>query len=497
MPAFRITGARIVPLGSVETVLDGMDLWIADGRVAAIGRTGDKPPIERPYETLSFRNALVLPGLVNAHSHSSSALLRGTASGAPVDIYTMELMARRAPRTMEQVRVSALLHAIEMLKRGITGVIDHFRGGTSLEAVSTVLRAYDDSGMRAVVAPMFEDKRYIDSLPVDQSRLPAAIAETWRTASMPSPEAYFAMMDEVVAARRGQERVRVMLGVDGPQRCTPHLLEATGDFAVRHGVGLHTHLLEGKTQVLMAPAASGGSFVAYLDRFGLIGPKSSLAHFVWCTERDIELAAERRVNVVNNPVSNLLLGSGLQPTRRMLDAGVAVALGTDGCAGNGISILEQAKFAMLLSRISQPDCDRWITATQALRMGTANGAAALGEPEALGVIRPGAIADVAIIDLSDRMHCPLGDIWNHLVMYESGRAVDTVFVAGEPVLRGGRCMRLNEDDVYEVATELAARDQAANSAHLAHALAERPAYKSLITEVLQREAPVDRFARLT
>lgn len=498
MTRIRITGARIAPLGDSSDILDGTDIWIADGRIAAVSPTYAPPPFNEPYETHAFQNALVLPGLVNSHSHSASALLRGTAPGSPLDLYVMEAMSRKSRRTMQHVRVGVLIHAIEMLKRGITGVVDHFRGGAvpTVEAVSTVFQAYEDIGMRAVVAPMFEDKRYIDSLPIDQHRLPPAIQERWQGMTPPLAGDYFAMMEEVATTWSGRERVHLMLGVDGPQRCTPRLLELAGDFSARHGVGLHTHLLEAKTQALMAPPEFGGSFVAYLDHFGLIGPKSSLAHFVWCTDRDIELAAEKRVNVVNNPVSNLLLGSGLQPTWRMLEAGVTVGLGSDGCSGNAISVLEQAKFSMLLSRISQPDCDRWITAPQALRMATASGGAVLGEPEALGTIRVGAYADLAVYNMADRMHCPLGDIWNHLVMYESGQAVDTVFVAGEPVLKGGRCTKIDEDDIYEQASTFAARDNAENAQHLAVTRGERPAFQALITEILQQDTSINRFARL-
>jgi 5-methylthioadenosine/S-adenosylhomocysteine deaminase len=497
-PRFRITGARIAPLGKSADVLDGTDILIADGRIAAMTPAGAPAPFDGPCETYAFENALVLPGLVNAHSHSASALLRGTAPGAPLDLYVMEAIWRRSRRTMEQVRVSVLLHAIEMLKHGITGVVDHFRSGPAptVEAVSTVFQAYDDIGMRATVAPMYEDKCYIDSLPIDQDRLPPDVRDRWRKMTPPSPETYFAMMEEIAATWGGRDRLHLMLGVDGPQRCTPRLLEMAGDFSARHGVGLHTHLLEAKTQALMAPAEFGGSFVAYLDHFGLIGPKSSLAHFVWCTDRDIELAAERRVNVVNNPISNLLLGSGLQPTRRMLEAGVTIGIGSDGCSGCAISVLEQAKFSMLLSRISQPDCDRWITAPQALRMATAGGGAVLGEPETLGTIAVGAHADLAVYNMADPMHCPLGDIWNHLVMYESGQAVDTVFVAGEPVVRHGRCTRINEDDIYAAAGALAVRDRSDNAALLAQAYSERAAFQPLIVELLQQDATVNRFAHL-
>jgi 5-methylthioadenosine/S-adenosylhomocysteine deaminase len=494
----QINGAKIATLDGGSEVLEDTDLWIADGRIAALLPSASPPPLEGPVETLVLRNALVLPGLVNAHSHSYSSLLRGTVPGAPLDLFVMEAMARRAPRSARQVKVAVLLHAVEMLKNGITGVVDHFRCGAvpTFEAMTAAFAAYTEAGMRAAIAPMFEDKLYLDSMPVDQGRLPSSVRNRWRAMQTPSPNDYFAMMEDVVVEWRGRERLQVLLGIDGPQRCTPHLLEMAGDFASRHNIGLHTHLLEAKTQVLMAPKEYGGSFVAYLDHFGLIGPKSSLAHFVWCNDRDIELAAERRVNVVQNVVSNLVLGSGVQPTARLLEAGVNVALGCDGSSSGAASIFEQAKFSMLLSRISQPDCERWITAPQAMQMASAHGGAVLGEPGRLGVIRAGAHADLTIIDLSKPTYRPLGDIWNHLVMYETGASVDTVLVGGEIVVRHGRCTRLNEDDLFAEADELSAHDHAANAEFVAATRAERPAFQPLILEALQRSAPVDRFAHL-
>jgi 5-methylthioadenosine/S-adenosylhomocysteine deaminase len=181
---------------------------------------------------------------------------------------------------------------------------------------------------------------------------------------------------------------------------------------------------------------------------------------------------------------------------RLLEAGINVALGSDGSSGSAISLFEQAKFSMLLSRISQTDCDRWLTAPQALRMATANGAAVLGEPGALGVIHAGAHADLAIIDLSKPAHRPLGDIWNHLVMYETGENVDTVLVGGEIVYRNGRCSKVDDEELLAEAEELAAADRAANEPFLAKAHAERPVFQSLILDALQRQTSLERFARL-
>ena len=245
----------------------------------------------------------------------------------------------------------------------------------------------------------------------------------------------------------------------------------------------------------MAPAGEGGSFVQYLDRFGLIGPLSSLAHFVWCTDRDIELAAERGVNVVNNPASNLLLGSGLQPTARLLRAGITVALGSDGSSGGPANLFEAARLATLLSRVSEPDSERWLTASDALRMATAHGGAVLGQAGELGVIRAGAHADLTVLDLASPIYRPLGDLVNHLVLYEDGRSVDTVIVGGEVVVRGGRCTRVDEDAIYAEADAIAAAARAAGGAPGPTA-GERPVFGPLIHAALRRAVPMERFAHL-
>ncbi|MBV8535648.1 MAG: amidohydrolase family protein, partial [Alphaproteobacteria bacterium] len=455
-PLLRITGVRVATLDGDPPMLQNTDVWVSGGRVTALLPAGSSAPGPGPVETLAFEDGLVLPGMTNSHSHSYGSLLRGTVPGAPLDLFVMDAMARRAPVGTRQVQVAIFLFAAEMLKCGITGVVDHFRCGAlpTMEAMSAAFSAYDQAGMRAAIAPMYEDKVYLDSLPIDPGRLPASVRERWRAMRTVPPADYFSLMEDVVAEWHGRGRSRVLLGVDGPQRCTPKLLELTGAFAAKHGIGLHTHLLEAKTQALVAPADCDGSFVAYLDRFGLIGPRSSLAHFVWCTDRDIELAAERRVNVVHNPVSNLLLGSGLQPAARLLEAGVTVALGSDGASSNLASLFEQARFAMLLSRISQPDCDRWITAQQALRMATVNGAAVMGAPDWPGVVRVGASADLVVVDLTRPIYCPLGELPLHMMMYETGANVDTVLVAGEVVVRQGRCTRINEADLASEAEEI-------------------------------------------
>jgi cytosine/adenosine deaminase-related metal-dependent hydrolase len=423
-------------------------------------------------------------------------MLQGAVRGEPLDLFVIRAMARRAPRSTRAVYVGAALHAMAMLKRGITAHVDHLRDGLLPAAhnVEAALAAYRDIGIRAAVAPMYEDRMYLDSLPIDQQALPETVRSRWRAARRPPPEEYFALMEHLVARWRGTEgRLDIMLGVDGPQRCTPKLLELTGEFAARHRIGLHTHLLEAKTQHLMAPSEHGTSFVRYLDRFGLVNERSSLAHFVWCTEDDVELAAERRVNVVHNPVSNLILGSGILPLARLLRAGVNVALGTDGQSGAAVSILDQAKLATLLSRIADTDPKRWVDPRSAFRLATEGGSVAMGLD---GTLQPGSPADLALIDVRGEAWRPRGDVYQHLVMYENGTNVRTVLVEGEVVVRDGRCAKINEADVLEEAQAIAAEQARANEPSLAAVDEESPALMQQLMRALERPVEANRFADL-
>src|SRR5262249_14627556 len=301
-------------------------------------------------------------------------------------------------------------------------------------------------------------------------------------------------MEELARGWRGAEgRLDLLLGVDGPQRCTTRLLEMTGEFATRHHMGLHTHLLEAKTQHLMAPAEHGGSFVRYLDGFGLINERSSLAHFVWCTPEDIALAAERRVNVVHNPVSNLALGSGIQPAARLVREGVNVALGTDGQNNSAVSILEQAKLASLLSRVCDTDPARWLDLRTVFRMATESGAKLLGLDGKAGVIEVGARADIALIDVTGPEWQPRGGLYNHLVLHESGANVRHVLVEGEVVVRDGRCVRVDEAAVLEEACAIGAEIVRGIDSSLGR---DTPHVMRLLIDALDKRVQLNRFAEL-
>jgi cytosine/adenosine deaminase-related metal-dependent hydrolase len=493
-----ILGAEVVRSAAYASS-ERADIWIEDGRIVGVTAPDAAPKFAAETEAIDASGLLAIPGLINSHTHSQSAMLQGAVPGEPLDLFVIRAMARRAPRSRRAAYVGASLHAMAMLKRGITSHVDHLRDGLlpSVENVEAALAAYRDIGIRAVVAPMYEDRMYLDSLPIDQGALPDDVRSRWRAAKRPPPEEYFVLMEHLVKRWHGTHaRLGVMLGVDGPQRCTTRLLELTGEFAARHGVGLHTHLLEAKTQYLMAPPEHGGSFVRYLDRFGLVNQRSSLAHFVWCRREDVELAAERSVNVVHNPVSNLILGSGIQPAAALLRAGVNIALGTDGQSGAAVSILEQAKFASLLSRVADTQPEHWINARSAFRLASEGGAPVVGLAGKVGAIEEGRRADLTLIDISGVAWKPRGDVYQHLVMYENGANVRTVLVEGEVVVRDGRCTKVNEAELLEEARAIALEEAQANERWLAAVDSETPALKDLLLRALGRPVEANRFADL-
>jgi cytosine/adenosine deaminase-related metal-dependent hydrolase len=490
---YAICGAEVLRNASHDRP-ERRDVWIEGGKIAALTPPGASHWPDA--DVLDASGMLAIPGLVNGHTHSQSALLQGSIKGEPLDIFVIRAIARRVPRSTHTFHVGATLHAMAMLKRGITAHIDHLRDGLvpTVEGVEAVLRAYRDIGIRAMVAPMYEDRVYLDSLPIDQAALPETVRNRLSAARRPPPEEYFSVMEELTRRWRGAEgRLDLLLGVDGPQRCTTRLLEMTGEFATRHRMGLHTHLLEAKTQHLMAPAEHGGSFVRYLDGFGLINERSSLAHFVWCTPEDIALAAERCVNVVHNPVSNLALGSGIQPAARLVREGVNVALGTDGQNNSAVSILEQAKLASLLSRVCDTDPRRWLDLRAVFRMATEAGAKLLGLGGEAGVIEAGARADIALIDVTGPAWQPRGDLYTHLVLHESGTNVRHVLVEGEVVVRDGRCVRVDEAAVMEEACAIGAEIVRGIDPSLDR---DTPHVMRLLIDALDKHAQLNRFADL-
>ena len=492
-----IRGGRVLTCNPDHTIFDPGEVWIQDRRITAVGPEGEgKPPgTAEPMRTIEAAGRIVMPGLINGHCHSYTALLKGTIDCVPLDIYMLYVIAASTGRTPREVAVSALVDSIAMIRTGTTSIIDHFshRPAVSEEALDAVVGAFAESGLRAAIAPMFADLPYLDTVPLDKGSLPKDVLDAYARRPSPDPKHYFEVMERAFDRLSLPDgRIKLLLGVDGPQRCSPELLEMTSDFQRRHRVGLHTHMLETKTQAVMA---KGGGFVRQLLDLGILDDKSSLVHFIWCTEDDIAAAREAGVTIVHSPRSNLRSSAGICPVLKLRRAGLPIGLGTDGSNSGVPNMFDLTRLACLLARVTEPEFENWLSARDVFEMALTGGARAMGWPGELGVITAGALADVIILNPESHVYRPMGDVWSHLAYYENGSGVETVIIDGEVVLEDGRLLTLDEDAILAEADEIVARHRALRRSAEDEVARLYPAFHDMVVSTLKRKDRLERLIR--
>jgi len=239
-----------------------------------------------------------------------------------------------------------------------------------------------------------------------------------------------------------------MLGPSSPMNCSDDLLREVVRVAEQFDLGVHTHLLETRLQAWTARKIYKKTICAHLAEIGFLSSRLSAAHSIWLDDKEMDLMASSGASAVHNPASNLKLGSGIAPVAKLKARGVNVALGTDGGdTSDSYSIFEQMRLAAYLSRVVAEDPDNWITALDALKMGTVNGGQAVPAWRGkIGKIKPGYRADLVILKPSLRLR-PLRDIVHQLVFCEGGQSVDTVLVDGKIVVKDGRLTGVDEESL--------------------------------------------------
>jgi cytosine/adenosine deaminase-related metal-dependent hydrolase len=430
------------------------DLEIVDGRIKRI-----ETPARRMGEVIDARGLLVMPGLVNAHTHSPDNLFRGTAPQLPLELWSLSSAVGREGRSPREIQVSALLGVIEMLRGGTTTVLDHIRFTPNLDpaGLAALAEAYRDSGVRVVIAPVVADRPVIETLPLEPDERPSSL-DYGAKPLMPAGE-QVALVEAFVRAWHGREpRLVAAIGPSGPQRCSDQLLELAGDLARRHAILFHSHVLETRAQQAMAAKLYGSSMVDHLARLGVLGPRTNLVHLVWADDDDLDRVAGSGASVIHNPVSNARLGSGVCRLPAMLARGIQVGLGTDSVLCNDSNdLLETAKWTALLHRLHARDPASWIAPATALALATRGGAHALGLGAVTGSIAIGMAADLALYDLRAPVFVPLNDPVGQLVQGGVRLAPRMTIVAGAIVMRDGRCLTIDEAALWAEAGELAAR----------------------------------------
>ena len=421
------------------------DIVVAGGRIAGIVPAGTAAA--GAARVIEAHERLLMPGLVNAHTHSPLNILKGTGDVLSHPAFMWRNQADTAGRTPDEIYASALFGCIEHLLNGTTAVIDHFpEQGFDIACVEAVVNAYRTAGMRAVIALRIFDEPYTDIEP--EGGFPEELTIANPLAPAPLADS-LALVEEAIRAFDGAAdgRIRVCPAPSNPMRCSDALLEGVRDIAERLNTPVHMHLLETAVQAKIARARYGTSMVRHLDDLALLSPRLSTAHTIWLDDEDIALMAARGAMPVHNPESNLKLGAGIAPVATMLRAGVNVALGTDGAGTNdNLDLHEVMRLAVMLQRPALPDRAQWPTANDALRMATVNGGRAMSVKD-LGRLVPGAPADFTLHDLSTVAWTPLNDVLTQLVFAASGATVDTVIVDGRVLLENRRITSFDAEPV--------------------------------------------------
>jgi len=486
-----IRGGRVLDVAGRRA--EPGDVLVEGDTIREVGRPGLPAPAGATL--IDARDRLVMPGLVNAHTHGHGGLARGLIGDrVPLELLLTQAAALNGNRTLEDKRLSALLSAVEMVRRGCTAFYDlHVEFPVpTVEGLHAVARAYLDVGIRAVVAPMMADRTLYAALPGLMEALPPdARARVGALAAPPWETSIAACRELLRAWPFDRDRVRPALGPTIPLHCSDEFLVACRDLAREHDVALQTHLAESKTQAVVGRARYGKTLAAHLGDLGLLGPRFSAAHGVWLDRDDVRRLADAGAGVSHNPLSNLRLGSGIAPVRMMLDAGLRVGIGTDSASSaDAQNMFECVRLAAYLSRVRTPDYERWIGVWEALAMATEGSAGVLGM-ERIGRLAPGYKADVVLLDLAHVNYVPLNDLAVQLVMGETGAAVDSVMIGGRMVLERGRLLTVDEAKLRARAEEARARLAAANAEARAAAAALQPFVGAFCVAMASRPYDLD------
>ncbi|MGG6898250.1 amidohydrolase family protein [Rhizobium sp. BR 315] len=433
------------------------DLLVEGGLIAAIGPDLAPPDGAR---IIDGRDRLIMPGLVNAHTHSSETFFRGRYEGMPLEIWLLYAypLLMNDPIGKRLLYLRSLLLAMESLRNGVTTLCDDFFDPPrhNLDRLGTVFRAYDDAGIRANVSSAAMNIHTLDALPFARDVMSAGLQSLLDFGPPMTAEAYVDFCKSAFDNLHGRAgRVNFMIAPSAPQRCTPDLMMACMELAMEKHVPFHTHVLETRTQAITGHELHGKSLIAYMRDLGLLRRNTTIAHSVWVSDDDMLLMGEAGVSVAHNAISNLKLGAGIAPVRRLMDAGVTLGLGTDGVSSNDTArIFDVMRVAGLIHSVSGPDYGKWVTADEILRMATIGGAKTAMLEHVTGSLEIGKSADLMILNLRSYPFLPFNDAAKHLVYSENGSSIEKVMVAGRIVMEDGRLTTVDEAAVFAELAEL-------------------------------------------
>lgn len=412
-----IENALVVLPEGAEDVIRKTSIYIEGEKITGIG---DKPAGFAADQVIDGTDKLVIPGLINCHTHSYMSFMRNVADDLSfMDWLFGTIDPIEQQMTDEDTYWGANLAIIEMMKSGTTCFNDMQMN------IHQTTRAVKESGMRAAICRGLVGSGNDEA---GQMRLRQAYEERDAAADC--------------------DRLTFKLGPHAPYTCDDEFLKIVAAEAKRENMGIHIHLSESESEISQIQEKYGCTPIALAEKCGIFDVPAIAAHCVQVTDEDIEILKRKDVSVVTNPASNMKLGNGFAPIAKMLDAGVNVCLGTDGAASNNcLNMFHELSLLTLIHKGmgKTPQC---VSAKEGFRIATINGAKALGLEKEIGSIEVGKKADLAILDLNTPSLTPRNNLIAGLSYSANGSEVDTVIINGKVTMENRKILTMDEKLVY-------------------------------------------------
>jgi 5-methylthioadenosine/S-adenosylhomocysteine deaminase len=416
---YIIRGGTVVTMDNAARVIENGAVAIRGERIFAIGSSAE---IARKYTSSRIINAtgkVVMPGLINTHTHVPMVLFRGIADDLMLPEWLQKYIFPAEAKNVDEqfVRWGTKLGCLEMIRGGTTTYVDMYYYEDAIADETA------KAGMRGVLGETVID-------------FPAPDNKTW--------DAAMSYAEKYVQKWKGHTLIVPAIAPHAPYTVSTEHLKQTHEFSQRHGVPLVIHVAEDYSEVKTIKERYNASSVSYLERINLLDNRVIAAHMVWPTEEDIKTLAAREVGVAHCPQSNMKLAAGAAPVPQMLKAGVNVGLGTDGAASNNdLNMWEEMDTAAKFHKFVAKD-PTILNAKEALEMATIRGARAIHLDKEIGSLEAGKRADLIIVGIASEHQTPLYNVYSHLVYATKASDVETVMINGKMVMQNRRVLTIDE-----------------------------------------------------
>lgn len=398
-------------------------LLIKNDIIAEISDEIDENNVDK---IIDAEGKILLPGLINTHTHLSMTLFRGLADDLSLDSWLNDhIWPMEANLNGDYCYIGALLGAVELIKSGTTTFSDMYF------YMEDVARAIDDAGIRAVLSYGMIDFG-------DEERRKNEINEN------------LSLFKNCNGMADG--RIKVFLGPHSPYTASEELLVQVRQLADEYNMGIHIHVSETEKEINDSLDEKNLRPFEYLDKIGLLGHDVVAAHCVWLSDKEIEIIKKHDVKISHNPCSNMKLASGIAPISKLIENDICVSIGTDGASSNNnLDLIEELKTASLLQKVSTLD-PKVLNSSQSLAMGTIEGAKALGLDSEIGSIEVGKKADIILIDTNSANMVPDSSSLSSNIIYSAnGSNVDTTICNGKILMENKKLTVLDEQEIFEKA----------------------------------------------